>query len=131
MFFERNNLYHPFLGNAIRIFLSNDSNDDGAAFHELIKDVNLYYQPVQVPSIATIFLIIKSLLLVATEYLLYKVYCLAKRENSLMKDVTLVFVYAQMVFWPVWIFFAASTDFIHPLNEVVGQWYCEAGSFLA
>ena len=130
MLFKRNNLYHPFLGNAIRIFLPNDSNDNGAAFHELIKDVNLYYQPVQVPSIATIFLIIKSLLLVATEYLLYKVYCLAKRENSLMKDVTLVFVYAQMVFWPVWIFFAASTDFIHPLNEVVGQWYCEAGSFL-
>ena len=67
MLFSRNNLYHPFLGNVIRIFLSNDSNDDGVAFHELIKDVNLYYQPVQVPSIATIFLIIKSLLLVATE----------------------------------------------------------------
>lgn len=130
MIFEPENFYHPFLHSSFGIFLKNHTNEGDVFAGEVTKDINLYYQPVQIPLLATIFLMIKTVLLVATEYLLYKVYHLAKKENGLVKDVTMVFVFAQMLFWPVWIFFVASTDYIHPLNEVIGQWYCETGSFL-
>ena len=130
MILKPQNFYHPFLQPGFGIYLKNHTYEDDVFVGEVMKDINLYYQPVQIPLIATIFLVIKTVLLVITEYLLYKVYHLAKKENGITKNVTLVFVFAQMLFWPVWIFFAASTDFIHPLKEVVGQWYCETGSFL-
>ena len=127
---QSENFFHPFLDETLMMILSNDTNEVVLGYIDNLEDVNLYYQPVQIPLIATIFLAIKLLLLVVSEYLLYKIYHLAKKENGLVKDVTIVFVYAQVIFWPVWILFVGSTDFIHPLNEVVGQWYCETGSFL-
>ena len=129
MFLQPENVYHPFTDSYFGIFLK-DLVDQDKVIGLVIEDINLYYQPVQIPLLAAIFLIIKLFLLVVSEYLLYKIYRLAKKENGLVKDVTIVFVYAQVIFWPVWIFFVGSTDFIHPLNDVIGQWYCETGSFL-
>ena len=123
------NLYHPFKSTSFGI-LSTETSGGNYIIGELIEDVNLYHQPVQKPFLAAIFLVVKALILVVGEYLLVKVYYLMKKENGLIKNITKVLVCAEMIFWPVWVVFATSTDFVQPMNEVAGQWFCEAGTFL-
>ena len=52
------------------------------------------------------------------------------KETCLVKDVTKVYACTQMVFLPIWFCFNSSTDFLHPLNEIIGQWFCTLGWFL-
>ena len=35
----------------------------------------------------------------------------------------------QMVYWPVTVIFGTTTDFLHPLRDIVGEWYCSFGYF--
>ena len=49
------------------------------------------------------------------------------QENSVMKDVTKLYTITVMVSMPFWSTFIASTDFIHPMSEVIGKWYCAFG----
>ena len=53
-----------------------------------------------------------------------------KKENGVVKNITQLVVCVQIVFWPFWIFFATLTDFIHPINEIVGSWFCHGSTFL-
>ena len=123
------NLYHRFEKGFIGIFEKETTENDHFT-GQMIQDVDLFYQPVQVPFLAAIFLGIKILILVIGQYLLVKVNLLMQKEKGLVKEITQLLVCAEMILWPTWVLFAASTDFIHPLNEVVGQWFCETGSFL-
>ena len=120
---------NPIINYSIALFLEAYEEDD-IVREEILKDINLYYQPLQIPWIAVTFFILRLTLLVAAEYLQFKVYNLMKREKGLVKNVTQLFVLTQMIFWPFWLVFASSTDFFHPMNELVGQWYCDIGSFL-
>ena len=129
MEFKTENVYHPFTNSSLGIFLKEILAED-RFLGEAILDINLYYQPVQEPMIAFIFLCIKILLLFIGEYLYIKVYQLMKKEKGIIKNITQIFVCAQLTFWPFWICFAASTDFVHPLKELIGEWYCYGGSFL-
>ena len=121
--------HNPILKVSIALFLEVNT-DDNIVQEEILKDINLYYQPLQIPWIAVTFFILRLTLLVAAEYLQFKVYNLMKREKGLVKNVTQLFVLTQMIFWPFWLLFASSTDFFHPMNELLGQWYCDIGSFL-
>ena len=123
------NLYHPFSNTTFGVFLNNAIVDD-SVFGFVIEDVNLYYQPLQHPLIAVVFIALKLIILVAGGYLHVKVYRLMKQENGLLKNVTLLFVCCQMMFWPFVMIFSAITDFIHPMSEVAGQWFCHTGSFI-
>ena len=123
------NLYHPFSNSTFGIFL-NDVVSEESANGYAIHNINFYYQPVQKPFIAILFIVIKIIVLFAGGYLHLKVFRLMKQENGLLRQVTQLFVYSQSIFWPFLIFFTAITDFIHPLNEVAGQWFCDLCSFL-
>ena len=46
------------------------------------------------------------------------------KHNYLVKDVTKLFTVTQMIFWPFWLMLTTSTDFVHPLKDVVGKWFC-------
>ena len=120
---------NPILQNSIALYVEANTEDD-IVQEEFLNDINLYHQSLQVPWIAVTFFILRLTILVAAEYLQFKVYNLMKKEKGLVKNVTQLFVLTQMIFWPFWLFFATSTDFLHPLNELVGQWYCNIGSFL-
>ena len=129
MLFKSENIYHPFTNSSFGIFL-NSLVDEDSVVGGMIEDINLYYQPVKNPLTAFVFLAIKSFLLVIAEYLQVKVYKLMKKENGIIKNITQLLVCTQMVFWPFWIFFATSIDFIHPMNKVLGAWFCYGGAFL-
>ena len=126
---DSKNLYHPFSKSSFGLIFNNIVNDD-SVIGNVIDDINLYYQPVQNPFIAISFVSLKLVILVAGGYLHIKVFRLMKKENGLLRHVTQLFVYSQMVFWPFLTLLTALTDFIHPMNEVAGQWFCNICSFL-
>ena len=129
MALDQKYLYHPFNHVSLDIF-SKESTKSEKMIGESINNIDLYYQPVQEPTIATMFLGIKLCLLVVGEFLFIKVFQLMKKEKGITTDITQMLVFVQLFFWPFWIFFADSTAFIYPMKDVIGEWYCHAGSFL-
>ena len=128
MFLKAWNLYHPYLKEFFGISGPDVMNMSISKF-EAIEDINLYHQPLHMPWIAITFSGIKLLVLIAGEYLQIKVYHLMKKERNLVTNITQLFVVTQMIFWPFLFLFSGSTDFFHPMNELVGQWYCNVASF--
>ena len=121
-------LSHPFQLTEFGVLLPNTSllgNHSGLA----IADIDLYYQPVQNPTIGLVFFLIRVPLVILGEFLYVKQLALIKRETGLVNDVSKLFAYVQMIFWPIWLLFTTSTDFLHPLNELAGQWFCDVGWF--
>jgi hypothetical protein len=102
----------------------------GFSVGEVIADVNLYFQPVQNPILATVYLILRILIILVGEYVQVKVLKLFKRESSIVNNVLKLVSYVQMGYWPLFMLFETSTDFIHPLRDVIGTWYCVAGFFI-
>ena len=97
---------------------------------ETIEDIDLYYQPVQDPQIGIIFFLLRVPIVILGVISHLKLLSLMKTERGLVMEVTYLFSVAQMTFWPFWWLFTTSTDFIHPLNEVFGQWFCDFGALI-
>ena len=128
MLLTSNNLYHPFRGTLIGIFNTNHIPSDHVTGF-LIEDIDLYSQPALKPIIATIFLVIMLVLLCTGEYLHYKVFVTLKRDKTILRNISIVYISAQMMFWPISIFLQTTTNFINPLNIIVGQWFCTFSRF--
>ena len=118
------NFYHPFLNTSIGLFFD-DHIYKSDVVGAIIDDINLYYQPTQNPLIAVLFILLKTVILIAGGYLHLKVYNLMEKEKGILKKVTQLFVCANSAFWYFLTFFAGITDFIHPMNIVAGQWFCD------
>ena len=96
----------------------------------LLDDIHLFYQPVETISTAILFLLIRLILVLFGEIINIKLFLQIRKETCLVKDVTKVYTICQIVFLPIWLWFNTSTDLFHPLNEIIGQWYCALGWFL-
>ena len=125
----KHNFYHPFKNNSIRVTIEENAINKHQNGY-IIGEIDLYYQPVQIPAIGITFFLIKLPILILGIFLNIKVLSLIKRETSVVNDVTKVATYAQMIFWSTFVFFTTVTDFVHPLNEILGQWVCEFGWFI-
>ena len=49
---------------------------------------------------------------------------MARRENCLIRQVTLIYSLSSIIAMPIWFVILSSTDFIHPLKDVIGEWFC-------
>ena len=125
----KHNFYHPFKNTSIRVTIEENAINKHQNGY-IIGEIDLYYQPVQNPAIGITFFLIKLPILILGIFLNIKVLSLIKRETSVVNDVTKVATYAQMIFWSTFVFFTTVTDFVHPLNEILGQWVCEFGWFI-
>ena len=119
--------YNPFLGKSIDIFDPIPFGESGVFPHQTLTEVNLYYQPLQNPIIATVYLIIRIVMIFSGEYMQMKVLALFKRDSCMANDVLKMLSYVQMGYWPLFTLFEASTDFVVPLRELIGTWYCQVG----
>jgi hypothetical protein len=118
--------YHPFEESSISICLEDGTkpiNTTGC----LVEDIDLYYQPLEKPWIATLFAFARILIVIIGEIVNIKAWKMIKKETGILSDVTKLFVCTHMVYLPYLVFFIISTDFIHPLYNVIGQWYCTCG----
>ena len=124
----RTHVYNPFVNTSFGFFVQNSSfpND---SFGLNVEGVNLYYQPVPPPLTALLFLLVRTLVVVIGEIMHIKVFKKIQNEMSLVNEVTKLYICTQMVYVPFWLLFTTSTDFVHPLNLVIGQWFCTFGWF--
>ena len=125
--------YHPFTQSSVGFIQDKESfANNGSAYDIgfLIEDIDLYYQPVQVPALGISFFVLRTLIVGFGEYIHVKVFNLMKEENGLIKDVAKLFTIIQMIYWPFWLIFSTTTDFLHPLNKLIGEWYCFSGWFI-
>ena len=53
-----------------------------------------------------------------------------KKENGLLKDVTMLFVTWQMACHPILAFFDLINSLIYPAGDVIGSWFCTLGWFV-
>ena len=115
--------YHPFKEPYFGFLLKDHTSPENTTGF-IVDNIDLYYQPVQEPVIAIIFFFLRMILVIIGEFIHIKVFIILKKENGLVKDVAKLFTATQMIFWPFWLLLTTSTDFVHPLNIVIGQWFC-------
>ena len=118
--------YHPFNDSSFGFLLEDQAFPNNATGF-VVNNINLYYQPVLNPVIAIVFFVLKVVFVIIGELISIKLLIKLKKETSLLSDVTKLFVCVQIIYHPIRLIFTTSTDFIHPLNEVIGQWYCTFG----
>ena len=116
---------HLFLG-----FLSRDINSSSVSRGSMIDELVLYYQPTESNLLASIFFLIRLAFICLGEFLNVKIFLLMNKETCLVQDVVRVFAATQIAFLPTMLILNTSTDIFHPLNEIVGQWFCTIAWFL-
>ena len=121
--------YRPFQQSYFRFYSqSNDFQND--SFLNILNDIDLYHQPVEEPFTALSFFVLRCLFMILAEFFNFRVLLMVQKENSILTDVTKLQAYTIMIALPIRLVFITSTDFIHPLNEVVGQWVCSGYWFI-
>ena len=126
MFLDIKNTYHPFSDSQLGIYISEKFTDEIAS-RFVLENVDLYYQPVQDPEIGIAFFFSRLIFIVAGLFVQGKVFAMVKTENGLVTEVTKLNIATMMIAGPFWLAFITSADFIHPLNEVIGEWFCVVG----
>jgi hypothetical protein len=127
---SQNNLYHPFRDPLLGFSINNMASSLGEN-GSILYDIDLYYQPVQDPAVSSVFTSIMALILLIGVYLHTKLFVRLGKETGLVQNVTMVFVIAQMIHWPVTVSMITLTNFVHPLNDVIGQWICTTAWFVS
>ena len=125
----REHLYHPFTNSSFGIFFTDHKLSRDEHFGVMLESIDLYYQPLQPPLIAIIFLLVRTSIVIIGEWMHTKVYKAMKKDNSLVNEVAALYISVQMVYVPVWLLFTTCTDFIHPIDIVIGKWFCTFGWF--
>ena len=125
----KDNFYHPFTKSFVGFGVYVEHSKENDSLFD-IEDIDLYYQPVEQPVTGIIYLVLTMIAVVVAEFVQVKVFCLAKGEDGLVKEVTQIYSLTKMILMPVLFVTTIGTDFMHPLNEIIGQWFCTVIRFL-
>ena len=96
----------------------------------ILEDVDLYYQPVPNPFVAGTFSVIMVLILIMGYYLNIELYLMLKNEDTILKNVSKAYVFAQMIFMPTAIISICLTNFVHNLPPAISKFICPVAWFL-
>ena len=117
------NTYHPFANSSIGLsFSSNITNQKYS--HNLIKNLDLYHQPLDPPSIATSMFFVRFTCCILGELVMCKLFKMVRKEKGLVNDVTQFYCIVMITTCPSWHLFVTMTDFLYPLKDIMGQWIC-------
>ena len=120
------NLHHPYTRSFLGIVVKDNSSPENIS-SDIIENINLYYQPLLPPIVAAVGFVLKLLVVIFGEFVCVKILTRIKNDDTILNDITKLYVRMQMVFHPLSVVFMTSTDFIHPLSKVIGKWYCSLG----
>ena len=119
-----NYLYHPFPNSSFGYLFAHEIDMANVTKGEIVDEIDLYYQPLEKPSIVLTFFFVKSLIICVGEAIGIKLIESLKKENGLLTDVTKVFIIGQMIFHPILLCLDFVVNTIHPVNEIIGNWFC-------
>ena len=125
MFDGTHYFYRPFEDLSLALLVGGNSTDNISPL--IIEDLDLYYQPLEKPLIATIFAFLRVFIVILSLVIHLKLYKMIKNASGILKNVTNVFICTQMTYLPVLVMFIIATDFIYPLSSVIGKWFCTFG----
>ena len=92
-----------------------------------LENIDLYYQPVENPVVAIVNFLIRLLYISLGEYVQFKLYKMAKEEKSIVNEVTQFYCLISMIAYPILLLYQTTADFMHPMKDIVGNWYCVIG----
>jgi hypothetical protein len=118
--------YHPFKNSSFA-FLAERLTDSNNITGYVLDDIDLYYQPLESPSVSFTFFTLKLISIFIGEWIGMKVLTTIKKEIGLLTEITKLFVISQMILHPIVLFFDLTINLIHPVNEVIGDWFCSVG----
>ena len=127
--FDRIHTYNPFVENIFAFYHQFSYNSTSFSV-DPVTNVDLYFQPLQYPPLAIVFFIARVIIIFAGEYVQINLLALFRRESCLVNEVLKIVTYIQMGYWPLFVLFETTTDFINPLREIVGEWYCVIAFFV-
>lgn len=126
---KKDYFYHPFTKAFVGIYMGNASNNVSISNSSMMvfDDVDLYYQPLEHPIIALSAFAIKGIVIVLGIILCFKVFSMVKKNPSIDSTILMVFCWTQIIFQPTLVFFDLTVNLIHPINEIIGRWFCSFG----
>ena len=127
---NKRHFYHPYSGEYFGFYSVHKHENEIHSHGFVLEDIDLYYQPLPEPIEASLFHILRLILAMIGWIINIKVWKMLDKENGLVKDVTKIYTIALMIGSTMLSIFWASTDFLHPVNEIIGQWYCDLGWFV-
>ena len=119
--------FNPYLQDTIAFYTQSSYSLTSTSHADILLDVDLYYQPLQSPVFAISNLLISVIILIVGEYVHIQVLKFLRYQTSLVKEILQAFMYIQMLYWPITVFFQGSTKFIYPFRQIFGDWYCITG----
>ena len=125
-----NAYYHPFNSSYLGLFIPGIERSHSKLLGFVLEKIDLYQQPVLKPHLAFLLFIIRSSLVFIGGCIQLNLYLNIKKDDSLLKENAQLYAINHLILWPTWLVLTTTTDFIHPVNEVFGQWFCILGSFL-
>ena len=118
--------YHPFRNPLLGFFIDGDTSSTNISKFT-IDDIDLYYQPLEHPIVAFSVFLFKLLVISIGEVVSMKVLEVAKKETSIINQMTILFCITQMIFHPLHLLFDITVNLIHPIDEVISPWFCHFG----
>ena len=116
-------LYNPFLNSYLGSFVE-DGENQGNKTRLILEQINLYHQPVPDPMIAGIFCGIFFLMYLLAVYLHLKVWAMLKKDGGILKNITRIFIVAQMTLCTVTIGLVSMTNVFHTFPGVITDYFC-------
>ena len=123
---EERHLYHPFTHSSLGFSYAQDLPHKNHT-SLILDDIDLYYQPLEHPAFAITQLLLRLIYTILGEFVQFKLFNMVKKEKFLVNEVTQVYCISSMVAYPFWLLYSSATDFIHPLKEIFGNWFCVMG----
>ena len=118
------NFYHPYYNSSLEFLSVHDLDQTNMSEGEIVDEIDLYYQPLEKPSIVITFFCIKILVICIGEAISVKLVASLNKEKALLTDVTKFFIISQMILQPILTCLDLIINLIYPVNEVIGNWVC-------
>ena len=123
---NRSHGYHPFQESFLGFSIPHGILSRGGT-GLIIDEIDLYYQPLEHPAVVAFFFAIKAIIVLIGEIICMKVLNSMKKETSFLDRPIKLYIFTQMIHHPFRLFFTTTIEFIHPVSEVIGSWFCFLG----
>ena len=121
---SRNHFYNPFTDPFLGGLAANNKYDSSFEPGIILEDIDLYFQPVPDPVMASIFFFIMMILVAIGSYITIKVLAILQKDDSLLKNTTQNFMVSQLILWTLAVALITITNFIHSFPPEIIQWIC-------
>ena len=126
---DKYHFHHPFTKSSFGffVFLNSDNASQIVSSGFSLEDIDLYYQPLENPIVAISLFTIKIFFIIIGMILCSKVLDMVKKEPSIDSQLLKIFCWIQIIFQPILVFFDLTVNLIHPIDDIIGPWFCSLG----